>query len=500
MSRRRSAPPPAPPVDESGEISRLHARVGWWALLLFVTLGVALETLSGFKVGLYLEVANSTRRLMWTLAHAHGTLLSVLNIVFGLTLAQAPRWTAPGRRLASRCLRGALVLMPLGFFLGGVRVHGGDPGLGILLVPPGALLLIVGVGLTARALTTAGRTLGVLALAATASTSACAPRAIEGFPPQAYYRTGSPFTDISDDLERVVPAVVRIQMRATYDVYLFEERDAPSDAELARGADALERAARVETSTTGRAASAILVGANGRRGTLLATEHSIILPDTTVAYFPADSSGAPRRLERVAIKRRQVDTAVGPGYVEPFVVLAEDPRRDLVILGVDVPEDVGPLSLEPLPAAAGRPGRLAWGALVFVVGYPAGYQMVTRGIVSRPAEVGSADEFLIDALVNEGSSGAAVLAIRGDTEELEWVGVTRAAATRNEMRLLPRLGQADADGAGAVDEPYDGPTYLSRVQEIRYGITLTIPVTVIRDFLGEHRGRLADAGYVTGRP
>ena len=40
-------------------------------------------------------------------------------------------------------IRWGAVLMPLGFFLGGVLNSEGDPSLGILLVPPGALLLIV---------------------------------------------------------------------------------------------------------------------------------------------------------------------------------------------------------------------------------------------------------------------------------------------------------------------------------------------------------------------
>ena len=35
-----------------------------------------------------------------------------------------------------RELLGALVLLPLGFFLGGVFIYGGDPGIGVILVPP----------------------------------------------------------------------------------------------------------------------------------------------------------------------------------------------------------------------------------------------------------------------------------------------------------------------------------------------------------------------------
>jgi hypothetical protein len=118
---------------------------------LFLTLGLILESLHGLKVGFYLDVSNSTRRLMWTLTHAHGTLLSILNLVFAMSIRLTPDWKASSRTLASRSLLGALVLIPLGFFLGGVFIYGGDPGLGIILVPPGAFLLFLSVLLTARA-------------------------------------------------------------------------------------------------------------------------------------------------------------------------------------------------------------------------------------------------------------------------------------------------------------------------------------------------------------
>jgi hypothetical protein len=128
----------------------LHLRFGWWSLLVFLALGIVLEGLHGFKVGWYLDVSNETRRLMWTLAHAHGTLLAIVHLAFGLTvesLAEA-RWP----RTASACLRGASILLPCGFFLGGVWIHDGDPGLGILLVPVGAALLLVGVAAAARSI------------------------------------------------------------------------------------------------------------------------------------------------------------------------------------------------------------------------------------------------------------------------------------------------------------------------------------------------------------
>ena len=130
------------------ELAQRHLRAGWIALSVYLTLGIALEALHAFKVGFYLDVGNETRRLLFRLAHAHGTLLAIVNIVYGLTVHAVP---ASGRPLASGALLAALVLLPVGFFAGGIVIHGGDPGLPILLVPAGALALLVGALVTARA-------------------------------------------------------------------------------------------------------------------------------------------------------------------------------------------------------------------------------------------------------------------------------------------------------------------------------------------------------------
>jgi len=152
------SPSPAPGTDspESHEVAgvdpRRHLRIGWWMLLISLSLGIVLESLHGFKVGWYLDVTNETRRLLWTLAHAHGTLLGLLHIAFAATLGVGglSSWRC---RLTSVCLIAAGVLLPGGFFLGGFGIQGGDPGLGILLVPAGAAALLCGVLLMAIALT-----------------------------------------------------------------------------------------------------------------------------------------------------------------------------------------------------------------------------------------------------------------------------------------------------------------------------------------------------------
>lgn len=138
------------------DYSRLHLRFGWWSLLVFTALGLMLEGLHGFKVDAYLNVSSESRRLLWTLAHAHGTLLSVVHVIVGVTLRVVPELRAANQRLIFRSLMAATILLPGGFFLGGVVFYAGDPGLGALLIPVGAALLLLAVFLVARMTTAIG--------------------------------------------------------------------------------------------------------------------------------------------------------------------------------------------------------------------------------------------------------------------------------------------------------------------------------------------------------
>lgn len=135
-------------TDAVQEIAGRNMRFGWYGLVIFSTIGVVLESMHGFKVGWYLDVGNEVRRLMWTLAHAHGGLMAIVNILFSLSVRiYLPRTSHIVK--ASSLLITAMLLFPLGFFLGGAWIHGGDPSIGIVLVPVGALCFIAGLVLTA---------------------------------------------------------------------------------------------------------------------------------------------------------------------------------------------------------------------------------------------------------------------------------------------------------------------------------------------------------------
>ena len=128
-------------------LARRHIRLGWAAVAVFMLLGLALEALHALKTDWYLEAAYETRRLMFTLAHAHGALLGLVNIAFGLTVGGGLSVRSPGA--ASRLLAAGSVLLPAGFFLGGLYHYDGDPGLGTALAPVGAVAVLAAAVLAA---------------------------------------------------------------------------------------------------------------------------------------------------------------------------------------------------------------------------------------------------------------------------------------------------------------------------------------------------------------
>jgi hypothetical protein len=130
------------------ETVKRHLRFGWWSLFVFVLLGTILEGLLGFKWMPY--ETDDIRRMLWRLAHAHGTLLGLVHIAFALTVHSGVgttphRWISPSLMTAS-------ILLPGGFFASGIFPFPNDPGVGVWVVPLGACFMIAAVLLIARSL------------------------------------------------------------------------------------------------------------------------------------------------------------------------------------------------------------------------------------------------------------------------------------------------------------------------------------------------------------
>lgn len=112
----------------------------WLGIGLWMLFGLLVEGLIGFRAPAYMT--DEVRRELFRLAHAHGTLLNLMILAAYLFL-QNSSIVVPNAAIIS--MRAGVVLMPLGFLLGGIWHYGSDPGLGIFLAPVGGIMVIFGV-------------------------------------------------------------------------------------------------------------------------------------------------------------------------------------------------------------------------------------------------------------------------------------------------------------------------------------------------------------------
>ncbi len=316
--------------------------------------------------------------------------------------------------------------------------------------------------------------------------------------PQAYYRTGFPLRDTSETLERALRSVKRIQSRGYYTTYVFPPETAPLETEPITAA-LLATAVDTLSSSQERAATGVIVSRSGRNVTLVTVAHVLTFPDTILEYYDADAAEAglppaltpPRQIESVSLLTQQTNWVLDLPEVDSFEILATERTSDVALIGVEYRAGEDPEDVDPLQISAGDPQRLAWGSFVYVLGYPRGYPMVTRGVVSAPDHP-VLESFVVDGLWNRGMSGGLILAVRGDGEGLEWVGMAQAAAGSVEARLVPDEDELENHD---IRRPYVGPIFVEEYQRIDYGITLSVPMTRIRRLLDEHRSELRERGF-----
>jgi hypothetical protein len=122
------------------KIAQTLSRQGWIGLAFWMSFGLLLEGLIGFRSPAYL--ADPVRRELFRLAHTHGTVLSIL-LLIAFVFLEMRSIDPPAAGLWS--LRIGAILMPVGFLLGGVWHYESDPGIFIFLAPLGGLAIIFGV-------------------------------------------------------------------------------------------------------------------------------------------------------------------------------------------------------------------------------------------------------------------------------------------------------------------------------------------------------------------
>ncbi len=304
------------------------------------------------------------------------------------------------------------------------------------------------------------------------------------------YDSEFPYKSSSKLLEQIMESVKRVSCIAYYRVYTFrpEEHIKLSDVtpELL---DAHEKDAIYTNNTASGTATVVMY--SGRRTALITCAHVVGFPDTVIAYHIDASHRLTDNVASYALKKRQSTfVAMFPDGGD-VSILAIDRDADLAVLGAEFTE-VPPLPIPVFSYPLGRAKELDWGAFVYLFGYPSGYKMVTKGIVSSPNK-DKHGSFLIDAVFNRGFSGGVCLAIRDGIPHFELVGMVKLVTAHTSYVVTPGKDFGSAEFDPTV--PYKGDVYVEQKTEIEYGITQAIPVETIREFLDENSELLRQKGY-----
>ncbi|RMH69011.1 MAG: serine protease [Gemmatimonadetes bacterium] len=300
------------------------------------------------------------------------------------------------------------------------------------------------------------------------------------------YDSEFPYRNASSQLAAVSETIKMVNVIAYYKTYRFAVSDGIQREDLTR-ALAEEKAISTDYFNETASGTATVIDREGRRVAVLTCAHTVNFPDTVISLFPHSS----QTIQSVAFKEKQINYIRDLPEGGDLDILAMDPAIDVAVLGqtFSVPVE-GFLPVFHYPLGQGK--ALEWGAFVYVIGYPMGYQMITKGIVSSPNRDGQGS-FLIDAPFNRGFSGGVVLAIRDGVPNFELVGMAKSVAADYENIIIP-----EPQSSGQRYDPhlpYTGDLFVKSNVVIKYGITHVISAELIQNFFARYQADLEQKGF-----
>lgn len=304
------------------------------------------------------------------------------------------------------------------------------------------------------------------------------------------YDSEFPSRSSSEILEKISHTVKMINSIAYYEGYAFAENKHVTLEDILRG-NYKNKSDSVISFHNSSSGTATIIYQQNRRIAILTSAHVVEHPDTLITYFISEETDTVQTIESFSLKKKQRNILVGIPDGSGFEILAIEPDLDATVLGkefINLPVEKIPVFYLPIGSAK----ELQWGSFVYLIGWPKGQPMVTRGIVSNP-DRDKQHSFLIDALFNRGFSGGLVLAIRDGIPNLELVGVVGSVSASFEQVLVPAEGK-DSPASGPR-LPYIEDIYIKNWQQIDYGITYAISIEAILEFLNNNKTEFEDNGY-----
>jgi hypothetical protein len=334
--------------------------------------------------------------------------------------------------------------------------------------------------------------LGVTTLLLILTIASCATSIKEVYPTltDGKYDSEFPYRSCSDQLAEISESVMMVSSIAFYKNYIF------SEASKTRLSDITEELLRKKSHEVvlfnqSSSGTATVIHRRERTVALLTCAHVVVFQDTSVWYYSTSTGERTPYVRSISIKEKQTNyVGAFPEGGEVEVILI-DKDLDIALIGKkfqSIPQRIIPVFGYP----TGRAKELEWGSFVYLLGFPSGYKILTKAIVSSPNK-DRKGTFLVDAVFSGGFSGGVVLAIRDGVPNFELVGIVRLVSAHFDYFLTPKKGDNTVEYDPVV--PYGGDIYVERKSNIEYGIAQAIPIEEIRNLIDGHEDDLLRQGY-----
>jgi S1-C subfamily serine protease len=304
-----------------------------------------------------------------------------------------------------------------------------------------------------------------------------------------YYDSIYPLIDPSKEFEKFSEIIKRIQITTYYTTYYFDEnqRITPAILKFQRASKLAKAKYEFNYSKTG---TAVGLQCLPGRLILMTCEHVVNVADTIYVFQNPLNPNDKSPISSVSILNRKEQFIFGAPRLSEFTVIATERETDLALIISDVPTDHYYL-IPTLEISLGDESRLKWGSIVYNFGFPIGTKMMVQGIVSNPTD-DSTPTYTHNALFNRGLSGGLVVALRGDSPNFEWVGISNASSATTEYNLKPSK-QTSFD----LEERqiYSDTVFVEKQVVINQGISKSIKPSVIRNFIKKNSQAIDQAGF-----
>jgi hypothetical protein len=285
-----------------------------------------------------------------------------------------------------------------------------------------------------------------------------------------------------NELER---SILKLTCSAFYENYYYAPPSQFTDDLASQESLLIEK----KFTTNSVAGTGLIITQSANKVLILTCNHIFDFEDTLKTYYLDKNKKKTSFLQSLSKKFGQtIYVTHRNGSVSDGKIIRQDEKNDIAVIETQQIENV--LSEIPFQGTFSKDLKIKLGQEIYLLGFPKGYFMVTRGLAS-PSKY--KDKFIVDASFNRGFSGGITIAFDNQTGNYYYIGMANSTAYDSQIALSPSDAVINLEAYESF--PYEDEIYIKELKMINYGITFIVSGEIIADFFKKEEQQLRQLGY-----